>query len=274
MQRLDLESRALLELSFVHRLGDEELASMLATEPARVRERREKVLGELGASSEDERQALAAALAAALAERALPEPSGPAPAAARRRALPALAGALLIALALAGALLLGGDDDAAEPSLDPADERPKREAEPRAEPQPAPRARAEATRRSGPQPKPPAAAEPPVAGGPVKLEPIAGTRGSASARIVGGPPGPRLRLTVRGLPRPSSGGYVVWLYESVSEARALTGSRRGSFTVTEPLPPGGLRYRFLDLSREPADGNRNHSGESVLRLALSKLRRR
>lgn len=101
----------------------------------------------------------------------------------------------------------------------------------------------------------------------------AGARGSASAQIVEGRRGPRLRLTVRGLPRPSRGGYVVWLYDSVSDARALTGSRRGSFTVTEALPRDVGRYRFLDLSSEPADGNPNHSGESILRLALAKIRR-
>lgn len=44
VQGLDRESRALLELSFVHRLGDEELASMLASDAVRVRERREGVL--------------------------------------------------------------------------------------------------------------------------------------------------------------------------------------------------------------------------------------
>ena len=205
---------------------------MLAADPADVRERRERVLRELGASPEDEREVLAAALE----QRAAP----------RRRVLPLLLGALLILLAAAWALWLGSDEERAEPSLDPADEGAK------------------------PQPGP----GPPVAAGAAKLEPIGGGRGRASARIVDGRGGPRLRLTVRDLPHPSRGGYVVWLYDSVSEARALTGSRRGSFTVTEPLPSAASRYRFLDLSREPADGNRNHSGESLLRLALTKIRRR
>ena len=228
MQRLDPASRALLELSFVHRLGDEELASMLATDPAGVRERRERVMRELGASAEDER----AALAAALDNRVAPG----------MRVLQLLLGDLLILLAVASTLWLGRDEDEAEPSLSPEGEHP--------------------------QPRPP------VAAGAVKLEPIAEGRGSASARIVEDRRGPRLRLTVRHLPRPSSGGYVGWLYDSVSEARALTGSRRGSFTVTVPLPPAASRYRFLVLSREPADRNRNHSGESLLRLALTKIRRR
>ena len=33
-----------------------------------------------------------------------------------------------------------------------------------------------------------------------------------------------------------------------------------------PLPKGFQRYRFIDVSREPADGNPNHSGDSVLRV--------
>jgi hypothetical protein len=38
-----------------------------------------------------------------------------------------------------------------------------------------------------------------------------------------------------------------------------------------PLPRGFQRYRFIDVSSEPADGNPNHSGASVLRVPLAKL---
>ena len=40
----------------------------------------------------------------------------------------------------------------------------------------------------------------------------------------------------------------------------------GTFRVSARLPEGYRRYRFIDVSREPADGNRNHSGQSVLRV--------
>jgi hypothetical protein len=32
------------------------------------------------------------------------------------------------------------------------------------------------------------------------------------------------------------------------------------------------RYRFLDISREPRDGNGNHSGRSVMRIRTRELR--
>jgi hypothetical protein len=38
-------------------------------------------------------------------------------------------------------------------------------------------------------------------------------------------------------------------------------------TVRVPLPSKPSSYRYLDVSREPADGNPAHSGDSVLRGA-------
>ncbi len=35
------------------------------------------------------------------------------------------------------------------------------------------------------------------------------------------------------------------------------------------LPANFRRYRFIDVSREPADGNPNHSGQSVLRVPVA-----
>ena len=37
------------------------------------------------------------------------------------------------------------------------------------------------------------------------------------------------------------------------------------------LPEGYERFRFLDVSQEPDDGNPNHSGASVLRIATADL---
>lgn len=97
------------------------------------------------------------------------------------------------------------------------------------------------------------------------LDALGGSRASGSARIDDG----RLVLNVRGLPTPAGGGYVVWLYDSVTESRPLVGFRRGQARVTARLPANFRRYRFIDVSREAADGNPNHSGQSVLRVPLS-----
>jgi len=238
-ERLDPESRALLELSVVRRIPDEDLAGVLGIEADGVRRRRERVMRELGADSAEEREALEAALREGVRE---PEPSlerlpdsEPASPSARRRGLAiAVAGGLAIAVVVAFMLALGGDDTEFVP------------------PPPA---------GSGGEPAP--------AGG--SLTTLGGGPGTATAAIVG-PEGERaLRLQVRGLPRPQRGGYVVWLYNSISDARPLTGSRRGEFRVREPLPPGAGSYRFVDISREPADGNPNHSGQSVLRIGRGEI---
>ena len=48
---------------------------------------------------------------------------------------------------------------------------------------------------------------------------------------------------------------------------------RGSFDVRTRLPLDPARYRWIDISREPLDGNRNHSGDSVLRVSVARLMR-
>src|SRR5687768_4251960 len=75
-------------------------------------------------------------------------------------------------------------------------------------------------------------------------------------------------ITVRGLPDPAPGSYQVWLYSSVVQAKALGTIDGGSGEVKVQLPPDADRYRFLDVSREPPNGNPNHSGESVMRAPL------
>ena len=48
---------------------------------------------------------------------------------------------------------------------------------------------------------------------------------------------------------------------------------RHEFSLDLKLPSDASHYRYVDISLEPNDGNPNHSGESVLRVALSKLSR-
>jgi hypothetical protein len=77
---------------------------------------------------------------------------------------------------------------------------------------------------------------------------------------------------VSGLAAPTGGSYEVWLYNDEIDAQPITSFRSGSATVTAKLPAGAASYRYIDISLEPADGNPNHSGQSVLRVPLPELR--
>jgi anti-sigma-K factor RskA len=82
--------------------------------------------------------------------------------------------------------------------------------------------------------------------------------------------GDRLDLSVTGLPQNAS--YQVWAYDSISDAVSLGSFRGPSARVHPPFPKDAGRHRYLDVSLEPRDGNPNHSGQSVLRAPLAKLR--
>lgn len=258
LQELGPEDRALLELSVVRGVSDEDIAGLLSVEITRVLIKREEALGRVSALiGEDPEEVLRTMRdlpttrwrherepAAELELEPEPEPeaepevesepepeSGPPPEKPEDQGgVPlALLGGLAVTLVVVVVLALtGGDDDPVQ------------------EPTPATR---EATR-----------------GG--TLAPLAGSRASGTARLEGG----RLVMDVRGLPDAKSGGYVVWLYDSVTDVRALAGFRRGRTRVTARLPEGFRRYRFVDISREQPDGNSNHSGQSVLRVPTAGLR--
>lgn len=104
------------------------------------------------------------------------------------------------------------------------------------------------------------------------LTPLGGRSGSASgtARIARSGTSARLELSLRGLPR-RRGSLQVWLYSSQIDARPLARVRSGASTVGVALPSGFERFRFVDVSAEPADGNDNHSGESLLRAPIDAL---
>ena len=105
------------------------------------------------------------------------------------------------------------------------------------------------------------------------LEPLGDlpTNAKATASVSGEGDDRRLRLRVEGLPDPAGDEYGVWLYSSIAEAKRLAAEPRGSFELDAALPQGADRYRFLDVSLEPRDGNPNPSGETVLRAPLSDL---
>ena len=58
---------------------------------------------------------------------------------------------------------------------------------------------------------------------------------------------------------------------SAIDAVPVTTLRSGDTTAKAKLPQSPAGYRYLDVSLEPADGNPNHSGQSVLRVPLRKL---
>jgi hypothetical protein len=97
-----------------------------------------------------------------------------------------------------------------------------------------------------------------------------GLQARGEARIVGRGPAARLELRVRGLPV-VDGAYEVWLFNSALDAVGLARVARGSFAIRTRLPKGTGRWRYLDVSREPLDGNSNHSGASLLRAPMARL---
>jgi hypothetical protein len=107
--------------------------------------------------------------------------------------------------------------------------------------------------------------------GSVGLRPVTPqVHAAGAARILGRGPGARLEVRVRGLP-PVDEAYVVWLYNATSDAVGVARVARGSFALRTRLPLDPARYRYIDISREPFDGNRNHSGASLLRVRTSRL---
>ena len=69
--------------------------------------------------------------------------------------------------------------------------------------------------------------------------------------------------------------YEVWLYNSQGEARSLGGQvtdRQGTYQAVGALPSDFADYRFIDVSLEPLDEDRGHSGRSALRGRVPKLR--
>lgn len=251
------ESRALLELSLRRGVSDVDIARLLDVELEGVDDRRELALdglaSELGLGSRAEVDELRATLpdlprdlwVAQLAPLdggeppARPEPV-PAPAepeaprgrAGGRGATWALLGVLAIVVVAAVIALTSGGDSGSGEPATPASE----------------------------------AASPSSAARSAALAPLAGEKVSGRATLRGGV----LRLRLSGLPAPGAGSYQAWLYNNLADARSLGRVHAGRLTAK--LPAAAHRYRFVDVSREPADGNPNHSGASVVRVRLAGLR--
>lgn len=153
---------------------------------------------------------------------------------------------LLVAIAVVGGILAlagGSDDDGGEPAAPPPPAAPDRPAD---EP-------------AGGKPKPRA----------TRLTPVGGSDARGTAAI----DGDRLTLKLRDLPDPRGGAYEIWLYDSVIDAKSLGSSQDTRIDLDARLPDGARDYRYVDVSLEPADGNRNHSGQSILRVPVDELTR-
>jgi anti-sigma-K factor RskA len=141
----------------------------------------------------------------------------------------ALASAALLAAGLAAGLLIGDD--------------------------PAPRG-----------PEPPRGAEPLR----VRLEPVGERgRGAGGTVAVTGRAGGSASVRLSGLPPSGSGDfYELWLIGADGELVSLGAVRvpaSGSAELRVELPVDPERFRYLDVSLEPADGDPGHSADSVLR---------
>ena len=253
LERLSPDDRALLELSLRRGVADDDIAALLHVHREHVEHRREQALERLSEDLGESRAEIAALVGQSLrgngraAAEVTPTPSPtpgrrvtdyPPSSEARRRARRRawlIAGAALTAggVALVLALSSGGGN---EPSLGPEAGQPK------------------------------AAPAPTAAAHPVALAPVTANGASGSAQLRGS----QLRLRVSGLP---AGSYSVWLFDDVSDARQVAHFKGVGAVVSASLPKGFGHYSSIDVSREPADGNANHSGDSVLRAPLAKLTR-
>ena len=93
-----------------------------------------------------------------------------------------------------------------------------------------------------------------------------GAGGSAEVTSAG-----RIRIDARNLPL-TPGFHEVWLIDPGDLTKMVSlGSLPGSSTVELPVPPGTdlNRYRLVDISDEPHDGDATHSGQSLLRGTLT-----
>jgi anti-sigma-K factor RskA len=248
LRELDPGSRALLDLSLRRGVRDEELAELLKTDTGEVERRRaeaiETVAAEVGRSDPGELPTVRSELAELPPDswngggtaRSAPVEAETSRLSPRRMliaALPIAAIAAIVAGLVAAGAYHGGD-----------------EASPRKAPV-APKAPAPSGQR-------------------VALAPVGATAARGTARLAGRGRRTRLKLSLSGLAPDAR--HEAWLYDSIADAVPVGAFRGPSARVRARLPAGAGRYRYLDVSLEPSDGNPSHSGQSVLRIPLSKLR--
>lgn len=245
LQRLDAEERALLELFFRRVVPEEEIAGLLRVDPHHVRRRRhegmEALCTELRLEGPQKRRELMERLRSMPDEGwrvdpAVVEHSDEDGSEGRRLRGRMLLGALavVIAAAVTAAALSGGGEGGSAVH--------------------AKRGVASVSRST-------------------RLQAVAGGSGEGTAQLVRDGSTRRLLVHVRRLPAPGRGAYVVWLYNTIGDARSIGGSQTGGFRLDAPLPEDASRFRAIDISLEAPDGIPAHGGDSVLRVPLHRLGR-
>lgn len=294
--RLDPASRALLDLSLRRGMRPEEIGDLLGTDPESVIVARESALEQLAVDMglddatdldgvrarlaelpgdawvpktpghaqpepepEHADEPVAAEVTPAAGETAAADKPATAVETDRRTRLPLLLAVLAVAaLALVALLVTRGSGDDKTSGKAPAAAAP------------AASAPSEPSKPAKATPRKPAAR---AAGKKVALAAVAGSAGGAAGKASLADGGKRLILDVEGLPEPGSGSYQVWLYNSVIDAESIGASRGRDLKMDLKLPGRASHFRSVDVSREPRDGNPNHSGQSVLRVPFAKLAR-
>ena len=103
------------------------------------------------------------------------------------------------------------------------------------------------------------------------LSPLETVPASAGGDVLVGSDG-QLRIDVRNLPL-TSGFHEVWLLDPDTPGKMVAvGNLPGKAEAVLEVPPGTdlNRYRLVDVSDEPHDGDATHSGKSLLRGTLTK----
>jgi anti-sigma factor RsiW len=101
---------------------------------------------------------------------------------------------------------------------------------------------------------------------------LAATAGGATAeaRMRGAGDDQIMTMTARGLPRPPAGAYYeVWLVDDAGKefpVGVLAANGEGIWSLPAEV---AARYRVIDVTLEPADGDPSRSAESVLRGAYA-----
>jgi Anti-sigma-K factor rskA len=242
--RLTPSDRALVELSFRRGISDDEIAGLMRVERDEVERRRGAALDQLGQDVQaDSRSDLLERLAESWTNGDGASPNGApearsngaalssAVAARVRRPRPVVVGAVLVGVAAAAIALVIAGGGSGEKTTRPA--APARPASPSAG---------------------------------ATSAPVTPVGGSGAVRGTVQLTGSTLHVRASGL---GKSRYTVWLYNSVEDAAPVGNLHGGRLDVR--LPGGFRKYRFVDVSREPADRNPNHSGASVLRAPLSSL---
>ena len=78
-------------------------------------------------------------------------------------------------------------------------------------------------------------------------------------------------------PSGQSEGYYVWLYNSPDDAKSLGGQvtdQQGNYQALGAFPADYAKYKYIDITRQRVgnDPNVKHSGESILRGTMPKLK--